>query len=249
MPLQGYMLSLNTANNVDPDHVAMLHNYLTQIRKDLELYVIAIEHIHQTIEKKDHIQCFFRLNLDTITQPCAIKKHIKYHVKAFEPMNSNALHINKHKGGLDHGLGYCLKEVPETGRIAHTNLTDVQLKQYRELYDETSKKETILETNTELFFKWLKLRINSSGPRISEYYSVECRPYKFIGPMNRHKRFYDRGDWERVPDFKPLWDEFICEKMIQPSRAEYYKISLSFRGMYRGYLLLGFDSPPKNKNQ
>jgi len=205
MPVQGYSVSYNPQGSPSAGQIQFIHHTIMKLNPIN--FVITHEHTDQVDEGKDHLQIFFTLDLPESTPACRITQKFRPHNKL------PAFKCKKHKGSLSFGFGYCLKEVPATGTVLYTNLTNDQKSEFLSFYTSHKEDDGIVLTIPQQFFEWLKV--------YSQGFPFE---HKVKGVF--------------VLDFDRYWEEFISLNMdLIPSRADYYKCSLNFRGKMRGYQL------------
>lgn len=142
-----YSLSHNTADNIDYAHADWLSTHFSKY--DIK-HIITAEHLDQTAEKKDHIQCAYMTNSAKFTPARLRAAYIQKFKRDFSKVE---LHIKqiKIKPNWLFAFGYCLKEVPHTARVLSSTLSDIEAKQASAFYLEHQDDADFLSSPWEQF--------------------------------------------------------------------------------------------------
>lgn len=204
-----YSLSHNTADNVDYRDVEIFNIYLQ--RHAVE-YIITEEHTHQKSQKKDHLQIFWVQ--DTSKSPSHILQSLSSNIG--RKLSLPATLLKRHKGDIRFGFGYCLKEVPETGKILHTNLTAERQAECLSFYNANKDNVTVTVNKYAVWCDYL-----SRFPAVIANYDC-CYNGRIHYTDISFEENYRKFIFLNGPDIVPSNGEYLRWKYSYPGLVKYY---------------------------
>lgn len=205
-----YSLSYNTADNADFEFAGKLHTILENWGQ-CNKYIITHEHMDQTEQKKDHLQC--AISIDGSMAPSAVTTHLKNNGLKAVVWKKPAYFIKRHKEDLRFIYGYCSKELhypTPTGRVLFSK--NVPYSDY-EFWLEHHEKTTIIIPIHE---QWIDFVKNN----------------EFINVWHRAHGTYDQ---HILNTFDIYYNRFIATADVFPTFSDRNRFRYNFVGLMQRF--------------